>query len=91
MNKELAKTYDPKGIDCLLYTSQLLSSVTLGLAGIFWVNPYTRATEAELYAVLRQNVLDSGFANGFTLPGFGSGKMCIRDRRYPERHPHFPE
>ena len=45
----------------------------LGLAGIFWVNPYTRATEAELYAVLRQNVLDSGFANGFTLPGFGSG------------------
>ena len=52
---------------------QLLSSVTLGLAGIFWVNPYTRATEAELYAVLRQNVLDSGFANGFTLPGFGSG------------------
>ena len=52
---------------------QLLSSVTHGLAGIFWVNPYTRATEAELYAVLRQNVLDSGFANGFTLPGFGSG------------------
>ena len=51
---------------------QLLSSITIGLAGIFWVNPYMRATEAELYAVLRQNVLDSGFANGFTLPGFGS-------------------
>lgn len=49
---------------------EILSSVTLGLAGIFWVNPYECATEAELYAVLRQKVLDSGEAQYFELPGF---------------------
>lgn len=30
----------------------LLSSITIGLAGIFYVNPYMQATDAELYAVL---------------------------------------
>ena len=51
---------------------EFLSNFTLGLAGIFWVNPYEQATGAELYAVLRQNVLNSGFANGIDLPGFES-------------------
>ena len=69
----MGNKWDAFVLDLSFIPWQLLSSVTLGLAGIFWVNPYTRATEAELYAVLRQNVLDSGFANGFTLPGFGSG------------------
>jgi len=30
----------------------LLSAVTMGLAGIFYVNPYVRATDAELYLTL---------------------------------------
>lgn len=49
---------------------ELLSSVTLGLAGIFWVNPYVMATKAELYAVRRQDVLEKGFFNAYDLPGF---------------------
>lgn len=48
----------------------ILSGFTCGLVGIFWVNPYMSATEAELYAVLRRRVLDSGFTNSYTLPGF---------------------
>ena len=50
----------------------ILSACTCGLAGIFWVNPYMSATEAELYAVLRQKVQDSGFSDRYELPGFGA-------------------
>lgn len=49
---------------------ELLSSVTLGLVGIFWVNPYVKATKAELYAVRRQDILEKGFFNAYDLPGF---------------------
>ncbi len=33
----------------------LLSSITCGIAGIFYVNPYQNATNAELFLVLKQN------------------------------------
>ncbi len=33
---------------------ELLSAVTFGIAGVFYVNPYRFATEAELYAALKQ-------------------------------------
>ena len=33
----------------------ILSSVTLGLAGIFYVNPYKYCTDAELYQALKEN------------------------------------
>lgn len=48
----------------------ILSSITFGILGVFYVNPYIEATYAELYAVLRQNALDSGFADSSELPGF---------------------
>ena len=43
---------------------------TLGLIGIFWLSPYVIATESELYAVLRGNVLDDATAESYELHGF---------------------
>ena len=40
----------------------ILQMATLGLAGI-WVNVYTRATEAELYSVLRNNYIQNNELN----------------------------
>lgn len=34
----------------------ILSVITVGLVGVFYVNPYVAATDAELYRVLRENV-----------------------------------
>lgn len=52
----------------------LLGSITCGLANIFYVNPYIAATNAELYAVLREDVLNRGISNAYELPGFGEQK-----------------
>lgn len=35
----------------------LLSSITCGIVGLFWVDPYMRATYAELYLKLKSNVM----------------------------------
>lgn len=48
----------------------LLSSLTLGILGVFYVNPYIESTNAELYAVLRENAIVSSFTNSEELPGF---------------------
>lgn len=48
----------------------LLSSITLGILGIFYVNPYIESTNAELYAVLRESAIQSLFTNREELPGF---------------------
>ncbi|MGL5346872.1 MAG: DUF975 family protein [Peptostreptococcaceae bacterium] len=48
----------------------ILSSITLGLLGIFYVNPYIESTYAELYAVLRDEAIQSNFTNDIELPGF---------------------
>lgn len=53
----------------------ILSSITLGIVGIFYVNPYIESTYAELYAVLRADAKLSNFTNDTELPGFlGSDK-----------------
>ena len=48
----------------------LLSSITFGIVGIFYVNPYRESTFAELYAVLREGAIEDGFTNKDELPGF---------------------
>lgn len=40
----------------------LLGGLVFGV-GVFFVNPYSYATEAELYLVLRQNALNKGFCS----------------------------
>ena len=47
-----------------------LGAVTCGLANVFFVNPYMAATNAELYAVLREEGLRRGLSNTYELPGF---------------------
>ena len=47
----------------------LLSGLTLGLAGIFYVNPYCHAAKAEIYRFLRQRALTEGLATPEELPG----------------------
>lgn len=39
---------------------ELLSAVTLGIAGIFWVCPYEYATRAELYLTLKEDYFKTG-------------------------------
>ena len=34
----------------------LLGSLTMGVVNVLWTNPYMRATEAELYEVLKNQV-----------------------------------
>jgi Predicted integral membrane protein len=47
-----------------------LSYFTLGLLNILYVNPYVNATNAELYSVLREDVLNRNIADEMDLPGF---------------------
>ena len=48
----------------------ILSTITFGLVGIFHVNPYVQATNAELYAVLREYALVNRYADEIELIGF---------------------
>lgn len=43
---------------------------TCGLLGIFWVNPYINATNAELYMELREQAMRSNYTNESELYGY---------------------
>lgn len=49
----------------------ILSGLTCGVLGIFYVKPYYLATFAELYAVLRAHAFYTGALNSTDLPGYG--------------------
>lgn len=40
---------------------QLLSGITFGIVGIFYVNPYVQATVAEIYVSNKANALEEGY------------------------------
>ena len=48
----------------------LLSTLTIGILSIFYVNPYVESTNAELYAFLREDALEKGYADESELIGF---------------------
>ncbi|MDD3404261.1 MAG: DUF975 family protein [Hespellia sp.] len=48
----------------------LLNLITCGLVGVFYVNSYIDATNAQLYGFLRMNALNQGFATPDELPGY---------------------
>ena len=50
----------------------LLSALTLGLVGVFYVNPYYYATRAEIYRFLRAKAMEQGITSAGELPGMGS-------------------
>lgn len=49
---------------------QILSGITIGILGIFYVNPYVQSTNAELYAYLREDALKNGYVSSSELIGF---------------------
>ena len=50
----------------------ILNCLTLGILGIFYVNPYVYGTKAEIYRFLRANALQQGITDPLELPGMGS-------------------
>lgn len=50
----------------------ILNCLTLGILGIFYVNPYIYGTRAEMYRFLRANAIQQGITNNLELPGMGS-------------------
>ena len=48
----------------------LLSILTMNILSIFYVNPYVESTNAELYAFLREDALEKGYADKNELIGF---------------------
>lgn len=49
-----------------------LNGLTLGILGVFYVNPYVYATRAELYRFLRAKAIEQGITSPAELPGMGS-------------------
>ncbi|MGL4336820.1 MAG: DUF975 family protein [Turicibacter sp.] len=49
---------------------EILSILTLGILGVFYVNPYRESTMAELYGLLREDALLCQYTNRNELPGF---------------------
>lgn len=47
----------------------LLSTITFGIVGVLYVNPYVNTTWAEFYKVMRENALETGNATREELIG----------------------
>lgn len=50
----------------------ILSAFTFGILGIFYVNPYYHATQAELYRFLRAQAMEQGITSPAELPGMNA-------------------
>lgn len=48
----------------------LLAAFTVGILNILYLNPYRTATDAELYAVLREDAIKRGATDSYELPGY---------------------
>lgn len=55
-------------LDLSFFLWHLLSALTLGLLDIFFLNPYIASTDAELYAVLKEDALRRGLTDDGELP-----------------------
>lgn len=51
---------------------QILNGLTLGILGVFYVNPYIYATKAEIYRFLRAKAMEQGITSPAELPGMGN-------------------
>lgn len=52
----------------------LLSGLTFGLLGVFYVNPYYRTARAGFYEVLKANALNTGAVSWWELTGYPGGE-----------------
>lgn len=48
----------------------ILSIITAGILSLLYVNPYVQSTNAQLYAYLREDALEKGYADADELIGF---------------------
>lgn len=66
----VGEKWDVFVLDLSFIPWHLLSTITCGLVGIFYVNSYVDATYAQLYGFLRMKALNQGFATPEELPGY---------------------
>ena len=69
-NMMYGQKWDTFVLDLSFILWDILGAITCGLASVFYVNPYIAATNAELYALLREDALRRGDADSYELPGF---------------------
>ena len=55
----------------------LLNALTVGVLGIFYVNPYKHATYAEFYAAVKADAFNRGITNDVELPGFSNNREQV--------------
>lgn len=48
---------------------QILNSLTFGILGFFYVNPYVNATQAEFYSAIKAEAIQKGITDTIELPG----------------------
>ena len=72
ISKQMMKgnKWDTFVLDLSFIGWQILSGLTIGILGIFYVNPYVESTNAELYAYLREDALRNGYVSSDELIGF---------------------
>lgn len=72
ISKQMMKgnKWDTFVLDLSFIGWQILSGLTIGILGIFYVNPYVESTNAELYAYLREDALKNGYVSSDELIGF---------------------
>ena len=51
---------------------QMLNTMTSGILGVFYVNPYVDATFAEFYSAIKAEAFRKGITNAVELPGVGN-------------------
>jgi uncharacterized membrane protein len=54
---------------------QILSAISGGLIGMFYVAPYISATHAELYSAIKEEAKMKGLITNEELPGFGDPEI----------------
>lgn len=66
----MGNKWDTFVLDLSFLGWSILSGLTIGILGIFYVNPYVESTNAELYAYLREEALKNGYVSSSELIGF---------------------
>lgn len=72
ISKEMmnGQKYNAFVLDLSFFGWYLLSVFTFGILDVLYINPYVEATNAELYAFLREDALQRGCVTSEELPGF---------------------
>lgn len=66
----MGEKWDVFVLDLSFFWWYLLNGITFGILGLFWLNPYIHATNAELYTALRQKLFSIEPESGNELPGY---------------------